>query len=152
MNKAFLIGRLTRDPELRYTASNVPVVTFSLAVNRPFPNQAGEREADFINIVVWNKPAENCHKFIKKGSKVAIDGRIQTRSYQDSAGNKKYLTEVIAERVEFLDPKSDNGTNPSTNSTQEPNNTHGSVDPFQEMHDQMEEQQKFEYSDEEMPF
>ena len=83
MNKVVLIGRLTRDPELRYTGSNTPVATFSLAINRNFQNQNGEREADFINIVVWRKQAENCKNFLTQGSQVAIEGRIQTRTYDD---------------------------------------------------------------------
>ena len=105
MNKVFLIGRLTRDPELRYTDSNVPVATFSIAVNRNFTNQAGEREADFINIIVWRKQAENVKNYIKKGSQVAIDGRIQTRNYEKD-GQRRYVTEVVADNVQFLDSKS----------------------------------------------
>lgn len=106
MNKVFLIGRLVRDPELRYTGNNTPVATFSLAVNRNFTNQSGEREADFINIVVWRKQAENCKNYISQGSQVAIDGRLQTRSYDDQSGQKRYVTEVIADNVQFLDTKS----------------------------------------------
>ena len=105
MNKVFLIGRLTRDPELRYTGSNIAVATFSIAVNRPFSNQSGEREADFINIVVWRKQAENVKNYLTQGSQVAIDGRIQTRSYDDQDGKKRYITEVIADNVEFLGTK-----------------------------------------------
>ena len=108
MNKVFLIGRLTRDPELRYTGSNVAVASFSLAVNRNFTNQQGEREADFINIVVWRKQAENVKNYLSQGSQVAIDGRIQTRSYDDNDGNKRYVTEVVADNVEFLGSKSSN--------------------------------------------
>lgn len=89
MNRVFLIGRLTRDPELRYTGSNLPVATFSLAVNRNFSNQNGEREADFINIVVWRKQAENVKNYLTQGSQVAVEGRIQTRSYDDQNGQKK---------------------------------------------------------------
>ncbi len=111
MNKVVLIGRLTRDPELRYTGSNLPVATFAIAVNRPFSNQAGEREADFINIVVWRKQAENCKNYLTQGSQVAIEGRIQTRSYDDQNGQKRYITEVIADNVEFLGSR-----NSSTNS------------------------------------
>ena len=118
MNKVFLIGRLTRDPELRYTGNNTPVATFSLAVNRPFSNQQGEREADFINIVVWRKQAENVKNYLTQGSQVAIDGRIQTRSYDDNNGQKRYVTEVIADNVEFLGSR-----NSSTNS----NNMNSSV-------------------------
>jgi len=105
MNKVFLIGRLVRDPELRYTSSNLPVATFSIAVNRTFANQNGEREADFINIVVWRKQAENCKNYINQGSQVAIDGRLQTRSYDDQNGQKRYVTEVVADNVQFLDTK-----------------------------------------------
>ena len=105
MNKVFLIGRLVRDPELRYTGSNIPVATFSLAVNRPFTGQSGERETDFINIVVWRKQAENVKNYLNQGSQVAIDGRIQTRSYDDQSGNKRYITEVVADNVQFLDTK-----------------------------------------------
>lgn len=115
MNKVFLIGRLTRDPELRYTGSNVPVASFSLAVNRNYTNQSGEREADFINIVVWRKQAENVKNYLSQGSQVAIDGRIQTRSYDDKDGNKRYITEVIADNVEFLGSKSSNNNSSSDN-------------------------------------
>lgn len=106
MNKVFLIGRLTRDPELRYTSSNLPVATFSLAVNRNFTSQSGERETDFINIVVWRKQAENIKNYLTQGSQVAVDGRIQTRTYDGEDGKKRYITEVIADNVQFLDTKS----------------------------------------------
>ena len=106
MNKVFLIGRLTRDPELRYTGNNTAVATFSLAVNRNFTNQSGEREADFINIVVWRKQAENVKNYLTQGSQVAIDGRIQTRNYETEDGQKRYITEVVADNVEFLGSKS----------------------------------------------
>ena len=105
MNKVFLIGRLVRNPELRYTSSNIAVATFSLAVNRPFADQDGERGTDFINIVVWRKQAENVKNYLNQGSQVAIDGRLQTRSYDDQNGNKRYVTEVIADNVQFLDTK-----------------------------------------------
>lgn len=111
MNKVFLIGRLVRDPELRYTSSNIPSATFSIAVDRNFSNQNGEREADFINIVVWRKQAENVKNYLTKGSQIAIDGRIQTRSYDAQDGSKRYVTEVIAENVQFLSRP--NGANPS---------------------------------------
>lgn len=111
MNKVVLIGRLVRDPELRYTGNNLPVATFSIAVNRNFSNQAGEREADFINIVVWRKQAENCKNYLSQGSQVAIEGRIQTRNYDDQNGQKRYITEVVADNVEFLGSR-----NSSTNS------------------------------------
>ena len=119
MNKVFLIGRLTRDPELRYTGNNTPVATFSLAVNRNFTNQSGEREADFINIVVWRKQAENVKNYLNQGSQVAIDGRIQTRSYDGNDGQKRYVTEIVADNVEFLGSK-----NSSNNSTKQKQKEH----------------------------
>lgn len=108
MNKVILIGRLTRDPELRYTGSNTPVATFSLAVNRPFTNQSGEREADFINCVVWRKLAETVKNYLSQGSQVAVEGRIQTRNYDDQNGQKRYVTEVIVENIDFVGSRRDN--------------------------------------------
>jgi single-strand DNA-binding protein len=105
MNRVVLVGRLTKDPDLRYTPNGVPVATFTLAVNRPFSSQAGEREADFINCVVWRKPAENVANFLKKGSLAGVDGRIQTRNYEGQDGKRVYVTEVQAESVQFLEPK-----------------------------------------------
>ena len=102
MNKVFLIGRLVRDPELRYTSSNIPSASFSIAVDRNFTSQNGEREADFINVVVWRKQAENVKNYLTKGSQVAIDGRIQTRSYDAQDGTRRYVTEVVADTVQFL--------------------------------------------------
>ncbi|HOO67795.1 MAG TPA: single-stranded DNA-binding protein [Bacilli bacterium] len=111
MNKVILIGRLTKDPDLRYTPSNVPAVNFTLAVNRNFTNQNGERQADFINIVVWRKQAENVKKYITKGSQVAVEGRIQTRNYDDKDGKKVYVTEVVADNVQFLESKGQRAAN-----------------------------------------
>ena len=106
MNKAILIGRLTRDPELRYTSSNRAVCQFSIAIDRPFTNQAtGQRETDFINIVVWDKTAENVGKYMSKGRLIAVEGRIQTRNYDNNEGKKVYVTEVVASNVQFLESK-----------------------------------------------
>jgi single-strand DNA-binding protein len=105
MNKVCLVGRLTKDPDLRYLSNNTPVCTFSIAVSRPFENQSGQREADFINIVIWRKQAENVKKYVTKGSMVAVEGRIQTRNYDDKDGKKVYVTEVVADNVQFLDSK-----------------------------------------------
>lgn len=105
MNKAFLVGHLTKDPDLRYLGNNTAVATFTIAVNRTFSSQSGEREADFINIVVWRKQAENVKKYLTKGSLVGVDGRIQSRSYDDKDGKKVYVTEVVADNVQFLGPK-----------------------------------------------
>lgn len=108
MNKVILIGRLTKDPELRTTGSGIANVTFSLAVQRNFTNQKGEREADFINCVAWRRQAENISKYCTKGTQVAAEGRIQTRSYDAQDGTKKYVTEVICDNVTFLSSKSSN--------------------------------------------
>lgn len=106
MNKVILIGNLTRDPELSTTTSGINYCRFSLAVQRRFTNGGGEREADFINIVVWRAQADNCHKYLKKGSKACVVGNLQTRSYDAQDGTKRYVTEVVAEEVEFLSTKS----------------------------------------------
>lgn len=108
MNRVILVGRLTKDPELRYTPSGVAVATFTLAVNRTYTNQQGEREADFINCVVWRRPAENVANFLKKGSLAGVDGRIQTRNYEAQDGRRVYVTEVVAESVQFLEPRGSN--------------------------------------------
>lgn len=102
MNKVVLIGNLTRDPELQTTNGGVSVCRFALAVTRRFANSEGEREADFINIVVWRNQAENCHKYLKKGSKCAVIGRIQTSVYDAPDGSKRYNTDVVADEVEFI--------------------------------------------------
>jgi len=111
MNRVVLVGRLTKDPDLRYTPNGVAVATFTLAVNRSFTNQQGEREADFINCVVWRRPAENVANFLKKGSLAGVDGRIQTRNYEGQDGRRVYVTEVLAESVQFLEPKSASSNN-----------------------------------------
>ncbi|MFO1442276.1 single-stranded DNA-binding protein [Bacillus sp. Bva_UNVM-123] len=105
MNRVVLVGRLTKDPELRYTPNGVAVASFTLAVNRTFTNQQGEREADFINCVVWRKAAENVANFLKKGSLAGVDGRVQTRSYDGQDGKRVYVTEILAESVQFLEPR-----------------------------------------------
>lgn len=105
MNVVVLTGRLTTKPELRYTASNIPFTRFSLAVDRPYTSQ-GQKETDFINIIAWRKQAENVCNFLNKGSLVGINGRIQTGSYDDRDGNKRYTTDVIADAVQFLESKS----------------------------------------------
>ena len=104
MNRVELIGRLTRDPELRFTGNNTANCRFTLAVNRTFQSQSGEQGTDFINIVVWNKQAENVNKFMTKGSLVAVEGRIQTGSYEKD-GQRVYTTDVVADSVQFLESK-----------------------------------------------
>ena len=105
MNKVFLVGRLTRDPELRYGANNTAVMRSSLAVDRQFTNQNGEREADFINIVAFGNRAETMKKYLVKGSQIAVSGRIQTGSYDAQDGSKRYTTDVVVEEFQFLDSK-----------------------------------------------
>ena len=105
MNKVILVGNLTRDPELITTNSGISLCRFSLAVQRRFANESGEREADFINIIVWRTQADNCYKYLKKGSKCGIVGSLQTRSYDAQDGSKRYSTDVVADEVEFLSTK-----------------------------------------------
>ncbi|MBC7343127.1 MAG: single-stranded DNA-binding protein [Clostridia bacterium] len=103
LNRVILIGRLTRDPELRYTPSGVPVASFTLAVDRPFTNQQGERGTDFIRIVAWRKLGETCSNNLNKGRLVAVEGRLQIRSYDASDGTRRQAAEVVADDVRFLD-------------------------------------------------
>ncbi|MBO1004156.1 single-stranded DNA-binding protein [Pseudogracilibacillus auburnensis] len=105
LNRVVLVGRLTRDPDLRYTPNGVAVANFTIAANRPFRNQQGEQEADFINCVVWRKTAENLANYMKKGSMIGVDGRIQTRSYEGQDGKMVYITEVLAENIQFLESR-----------------------------------------------
>lgn len=110
LNRVILIGRLTKDPELRYTPSGVAVTQFTLAVDRPFTNQQGEREADFINIVVWRQLAETVANYLRKGRLTAVEGRIQVRHYDNNEGKRVYVTEVVGDNVRFLEsPNRDNG-------------------------------------------
>ncbi|EDO0523357.1 TPA: single-stranded DNA-binding protein [Listeria monocytogenes] len=118
MNRVVLVGRLTKDPDLRYTPAGVAVATFTLAVNRPFKNTQGEQETDFIQCVVWRKPAENAANFLKKGSMAGVDGRIQTRNYEDNDGKRVFVTEVVAESVQFLEPKNNNAEGVTSNNYQ----------------------------------
>jgi len=119
INNVVLVGRLTRDPELRYTPSNVAVATFSLAVNRNFKNQAGDYEADFISCIMWRQQAENFANWLKRGALVGITGRIQTRSYDNQQGQRVYVTEVVAESFQILEKK-DNAANNASMENQIP--------------------------------
>lgn len=103
MNKAILIGRLTRDPELRYTKSNIACATFKLAINNGKDNEGKKRQADFINCVIWEQSAENMAKYTKKGSQIALEGSIKNEKWQDEYGNNRYRTYVLARRIIFLD-------------------------------------------------
>ena len=105
MNRVTLVGRLTARPELRYTGSNLPYARFTVAVNRNFRSNDGQTEADFISVIVWRKQAENVCNFLDKGRLVSVDGRLQTGSYTDKDGNKRYTTDVVADSVQFLESK-----------------------------------------------
>jgi single-strand DNA-binding protein len=118
MNRVVLVGRLTKDPELKYTPNGVAVATFTLAVNRQFKGPNGESEADFLNIVVWRKAAENVSNFLKKGSLAGVDGRIQIRTYEQD-GKRNYMTEIVADSVQFLERKNSEEA-PRTNQPKEP--------------------------------
>jgi single-strand DNA-binding protein len=106
INRVILVGRITKDPEMKQTQSNIAVVSFTLAVNRQFTDQSGERQADFIQCVVWRKQAENLARFVKKGALLGIEGRIQTRTYEADNGTR-YVTEVVCDSVQFLESKGD---------------------------------------------
>ena len=129
LNKVILIGRLTRDPELKYTTNGIAVANFSLAVDRPYTNQQGEKETDFIRIVTWRKLAEVCAQNLGKGRLVAIEGRLQVRSYDDQNGVRRLISEVVAENVRFLDwPKDRDGQQEPADTYQDP--FMGGSDPF----------------------
>jgi len=121
MNKVVLVGRLTKDLELRKIPSGNSVVNFTVAINRTFTNASGEREADFVNCVAWGRTAENMAAFVGKGSLVGVDGRIQTRSYDNQDGQRVYVTEVVAENVQFLESKSANQAGAGYQQNAQPN-------------------------------
>ena len=153
MNKVVLMGRLTKDPDVRYTTTNNTLVaSFSLAVNRRFARQGEERQADFINIVAWDKTGEFCSKYFKKGQQVGVIGRLQTRNYDDKDGKKVYVTEVVADNVQFLGAKgsgnsqSSDSTTPYDFSNDMNQTTDVSSDPFADFGSSIE------ISDDELPF
>lgn len=128
MNIAILIGRLTKDPELRYIpSSGRPVATFSIAVDRTFVGKDGQKQADFFNIVVWGKQAENVANYLAKGSQVAIRGQIQNRSYETQNGEKRYITEIIADNVQFLGKSSGGASAPRNDFSQGSSNRDSNV-------------------------
>lgn len=137
INNVTLVGRLTRDPELRYTPSNIAITTFNMAVNRNFKNQDGNREADFINCMIWRQQAENFANWVKKGNLVGITGRIQTRSYENQQGQRVYVTEVVADTFQLLE-KRDNSANQANIEDQMPA-SFGATNPL-------------DISDDDMPF
>ena len=148
MNKAIIIGRLTRDPEMRTTTSGINSTTFTVAVSRNYTGANGERETDFINCVAWRKQAENIAKYCTKGSQVAVEGRIQTRSYDAQDGTKRYVTEIMADNVTFLGGKGSNGTadNNFVGGSSNVDTTDISEDPFKDFGEEVA------LSDDDLPF
>ena len=149
MNKVILIGRLTRDPEMRNTSSGLAVTSFFLAVSRNFTDQNGERGTDFFNCVVWRKQAENVAKYCTKGSQVAVEGRLQNRSYDAQDGTKRYVTEVICENVSFLGSRGDNQNGNESNFHNNENDiavNDSAEDPFQDFGEEIT------LSDDDLPF
>lgn len=130
MNRVMLIGRLTAKPELRYTNANVPFARFTIAVNRQFNNQDGNREADFINIIAWRKQAEVICNYFDKGNQIAIEGRIQTGSYDDKDGNKRYTTDVVLDQFHFIESRAqrENGASNNNVTPYDYQDTNNSVD------------------------
>ena len=108
MNKVILIGNLTKDPEFQTTTNGISICRFTLAVQRKVTNSNGEKEVDFINIITWRGLADNCHKYLAKGKKCSVIGQLQTRTYDAQDGSKRYISEVIAEEIEFLTPRTEN--------------------------------------------
>lgn len=125
INNVVLVGRMTADAELRYTSSNIATASFNLAVNRPFKNQNGEREADFIRCVIWRQAAENLANWAKKGALIGITGSIQTRSYDNQQGQRVYVTEVLASGFQLLESRTQQGNQNQGNSFQNGNNSNG---------------------------
>ncbi|WP_173918118.1 single-stranded DNA-binding protein [Halobacillus sp. Marseille-Q1614] len=158
LNRVVLVGRLTRDPDLRYTPNGVAVANFTIAVNRPFSSNSGDRDADFINCVVWRRAAENLANFMSKGSLVGVDGRLQSRSFDNQEGKRVFVTEVVADSVQFLESKGGSsqggggqqgsGFQPNQNqpSNNNFNNNNNNDDPF------ADKGEPIDISDDDLPF
>jgi single-strand DNA-binding protein len=146
INRVILVGRITKDPEVKQTQSNIPVVSFTLAVNRQFTDQSGEKQADFIQCVVWRKQAENLARFVKKGALLGIEGRIQTRQYEADNGTR-YVTEVVCDSVQFLESKGDSTSTAETPQTPYKEERRTSVD-----NDEFYETSKQLAAEEDLPF
>ncbi|RXA82592.1 single-stranded DNA-binding protein [Latilactobacillus sakei] len=149
INRVVLVGRLTRDVDLRYTQAGNAAGTFSLAVNRQFTNANGDRKADFINCVIWRKPAENLSNFTHKGSLIGIDGRLQTRNYESKEGQRVYVTEVVVDNFSLLESKASgeaSDTQSAPNRTQNKPQQNNQSDPFANTG------QAVDISDDDLPF
>lgn len=151
MNKILLLGRLTKDPELKYTQSGTAVASFTLAVNRKYANQSGEREADFINCVAWQKAAEFVANYFRKGQQMALEGRLQVRTYDGNDGQRHWVTEVVAEQIEFCGSKQQNGSNSSNDTS--PGAGNNNAGPGGNYHDQqLGLGEEIIFDDQDLPF
>src|SRR5699024_5121449 len=150
----FLVGRLTKDPDLRYTPNGVAVANFTLAVNRPFTNQQGNRDADFINCVVWRRPAENLANYMSKGSQVGVDGRVQTRTFEGQDGKTVFVTEVVADSVQLLESKGAyQGSRPNNQGSQSQNQGYNQNQSNQNDNDPFKNDgELIDISDDDLPF
>lgn len=146
INSVVLVGRLTKDPDLRYTPAGNAVVAFTVAVSRKFTNQQGDRETDFISCVAWRSQAENIANYLKKGSLIGVEGRLQTRTYENTEGKRVYVTEVLAESVQFLEPKGSRSGGDGQQRTGRERNSHVDDDPLNNGG------QMIDISDEDLPF
>lgn len=151
INRCILVGRLTKDPELRYTSSNIAYTRFTIAVNRTFSSSSGEREADFIQCITWRRQAENVSKFVHKGSLVGVEGRIQTGSYDDKeTGKRVYTTDVVCDSVQFLEPKGD--SNDSGYQTQEPRQEYNQQSYGNQKVERKQDTPSIDVSEDDLPF
>ena len=137
INNVVLVGRLVKDPDLRYSGNGVAVANFTIACNRPFSNQQGERETDFVSCVTWRKQAENLANYMSKGSQIGVEGRIQTRNYENNEGQRVFVTEVVADNIQFLESKNEQrqpqtnvSTNSNVNTPQDNKNAQNGSNPF----------------------
>ncbi|HBC4010516.1 single-stranded DNA-binding protein [Staphylococcus aureus] len=150
LNRVVLVGRLTKDPEFRTTPNGVSVATFTLAVNRTFTNAQGEREADFINCVTFRKQADNVNNYLSKGSLAGVDGRLQSRSYENQEGRRVFVTEVVCDSVQFLEPKSNNQQ--QNNNYQQQNNAYNAPQNRQQNNPFSNANAPIEINDNDLPF
>ncbi|GAB3797839.1 single-stranded DNA-binding protein [Virgibacillus kimchii] len=161
LNRVVLVGRLTRDPDLRYTANGVAVANFTVACDRPFTNQQGERETDFVNCVSWRRQAENLANYMKKGSLIGVDGRVQTRRYENQEGKMVYVTEILAENIQFLESRGTSQNRGGEPSGFQPNRNQNQFQPNQNQNQSQNQNQEdpfsssgdpIDISDDDLPF
>ena len=152
INRVVLVGRLTKDPEIRYTSSNIAFTRFTIAVNRTYSGPSGEREADFIQCIAWRRQAENVARFVSKGSLVGVEGRIQTGSYDDKDGVRKYTTDVVCDSVQFLEPKSDDSRNNDYDEPVEPRRYQDNDNYQERQQERKQNTPRIDVSEDDLPF